>query len=699
MNDWLIYADDARNLAQDKKFGEACTRVDQGLDKINNHVHLLVTATDICRAWGNHDKSLEYSQLLIAHHPGDWYGYVKAAQDLLALNRLDEAQNSIRQALEKFSQEFWVLIVANDICRAVGNFEKSLECAQLIIVHHPDEWNGYYRAAQDLLALKRFDEAQIIIQAGLEKIGNQFQLLMLATDVFRASGNHEKSLECAQLVIVHHPDDWNGYYRAAQDLLALKRFDEAQTIIQAGLEKIGNQFQLLVLATDVFRASGNHEKALECAQLLIIHHPDDWNGYYRAAQDLLALKRFDGAQVTIQEGLGKIGNQFQLLLLATDVFRASSNHEKSLEYAQLLIFHHPDDWNGYYRAAQDLLALKRFDGAQTIIEQGLASAINKDALAAMEAYVCQFNLRQSIRCSLNYQDAARMCLDDFVAYSAIPGFFSTIQSAVPIIAHNHDEDSFDIDKSFIFVAGLGRSGTSALGKLLNISSEIEMYTELYDAMRVNGYSPKDFSPSRLKIVLPKHPHPQQILQFEQKNNNSLWIGDKRPHFQFCLERTYDNISINHQMRTIFINRDLPSVLRSSHARSENLLDTCWSLEHGIEHTILVYNASCRQAIDLSKRRPDIFESIMFVDYRKTFSDIGYCNNIFKKIGVKLSDSEAEFVNSFVNSSSELATRKAVDDDLSDSIEKAIDKYLDREAHRLFGEVSGLALAGGSWNKY
>jgi tetratricopeptide (TPR) repeat protein len=413
----------------------------------------------------------------------------------------------------------------------------------------------------------------------------------------------------------------------------------------------------------------------------------------------LALKRFDGAQVTIQEGLGKIGNQFQLLLLATDVFRASSNHEKSLECAQLIIFHHPDDWNGYYRAAQDLLALKRFDGAQTIIEQGLASAINKDALAAMEAYVCQFNLRQSIRCSLNYQDAARMCLDDFVAYSAIPGFFSTIQSAVPIIAHNHDEDSFDIDKSFIFVAGLGRSGTSALGNLLNISSEIEMYTELYDAMRVNGYSPKDFSPSRLKIVLPKHPHPQQILQFEQKNNNSLWIGDKRPYFQFCLERTYDNISINHQMRTIFINRDLPSVLRSSHARSENLLDTCWSLEHGIEHTILVYNASCRQAIDLSKRRPDIFESIMFVDYRKTFSDIGYCNNIFKKIGVKLSDGEAEFVNSFVNSSSELATRKAVDDDLSDSIEKAIDKYLDREAHRLFGEVSGLALAGGSWNKY
>jgi tetratricopeptide (TPR) repeat protein len=181
---------------------------------------------------------------------------------------------------------------------------------------------------------------------------------------------------------------------------------------------------VLIVANDVFRAVGDSEKSLECAQLIIVHHPDEWNGYYRAAQDLLALKRFDEAQIIIQAGLEKIGNQFQLLMLATDVFRASGNHEKSLECAQLVIVHHPDDWNGYYRAAQDLLALKRFDGAQTIIEQGLASAINKDALAAMEAYVCQFNLRQSIRCSLNYQDAARMCLDHFVAYSAIPGFLA-----------------------------------------------------------------------------------------------------------------------------------------------------------------------------------------------------------------------------------------------------------------------------------
>jgi hypothetical protein len=97
MNSWQIYAKDVENLLQDKKFSEAYARVNQGLEKMNNHVHLLVVATDICRAWGHHDKSLEYSQLLVAHHPGDWYGYARVAQDLLALDRLMRRRTQFRR--------------------------------------------------------------------------------------------------------------------------------------------------------------------------------------------------------------------------------------------------------------------------------------------------------------------------------------------------------------------------------------------------------------------------------------------------------------------------------------------------------------------------------------------------------------------------------------------------------------------------
>jgi tetratricopeptide (TPR) repeat protein len=156
---------------------------------------------------------------------------------------------------------------------------------------------------------------------------NQIRLLVTASDVYRALGNREKSLEYAEILIIHHPSDWNGYGKSAQDLMALKRFDEAQAKIKEGLEKMPNQIRLLVTASDVYRALGNREKSLEYAERLIIHHPGDWYGYGKSAEDLMALKRFDEAQAKLKDGLGRMPNQASLLIIENDINRALGKPE------------------------------------------------------------------------------------------------------------------------------------------------------------------------------------------------------------------------------------------------------------------------------------------------------------------------------------------------------------------------------------
>nr|WP_115094842.1 hypothetical protein [Synechococcus sp. UW106] len=205
----------------------------------------------------------------------------------------------------------------------------------------------FAKKIRKLLKSKNLSAAKEELAIGLEKAPNQVNLLTIATNVYRASGNREKSLEYAELLITHHPDNWNGYRLAAQDLVALKRFEQAQDKIKAGLEKIPNQVNLLKTATDVYRASGNREKSLEYSELLITHHPENWNGYGRAAQDLAALKRFEQAREKIQAGLEKIPNQPKLLIIAADIYFDNGNLEKSLENVDLLITHHPDNIKGY----------------------------------------------------------------------------------------------------------------------------------------------------------------------------------------------------------------------------------------------------------------------------------------------------------------------------------------------------------------
>ena len=202
------------------------------------------------------------------------------------------------------------------------------------------DWRVIVNKTKMLLKSDHIVEAKQELLAGLEKAPHQFNLLHTATQVFRASGDRERSLEFAQLIIVHYPRKSQGYKLAAQDLISLKRFDEAQDQINAGLEKNPRQFNLLSVATTIHRAKKEYTKSLKYAKLLITHHPDQWKGYGLAAQDLVALKRYKEAVKEINTGLEKFPHQVNLLNIATQIFLKAGDFEKSLEHAHKV--HHQD---------------------------------------------------------------------------------------------------------------------------------------------------------------------------------------------------------------------------------------------------------------------------------------------------------------------------------------------------------------------
>ena len=251
----------------------------------------------------------------------------------------------------------------------------------IIITPSPEtmvNWKVFADKTRLLFNSKKFSDAGKEVKAGLEQYPNQAHLLTLASDVYRAWGDYEKSLYYAELLITYNPEKWNGYGRAIKVLIALKRFEEAQEKIKLGLEKCPNQFNLLTIISDIYHSSKDHQKSLEYAELLITHHEEKWIGYGRAAQDLIVLKRVEEAQEKIKLGLAKFPNQVKLLTIASNVYRASNDHEKSLEYAELLITHRPEKWNRYVRVAEDLIALKRFKDLEIFCTKIEDKPIQKD---------------------------------------------------------------------------------------------------------------------------------------------------------------------------------------------------------------------------------------------------------------------------------------------------------------------------------
>ena len=175
------------------------------------------------------------------------------------------------------------------------------------------------------------------IRKGVDKFPNQFDLLTVISDVYRTSGNHLKSLRCAEVLIANYPYNWVGYGFAAKDLVALDEFEEAQKQIQIGLQKIPYQFDLLFIATDVYRATGDIQKSMDYAELLIIHHPEKWVGYKYLIHEAIISQQLDKARCIAEKAISKTKEDKRFFAILSDIAFALGDEEMYDKYERLVV--------------------------------------------------------------------------------------------------------------------------------------------------------------------------------------------------------------------------------------------------------------------------------------------------------------------------------------------------------------------------
>ncbi len=114
----------------------------------------------------------------------------------------------------------------------------------------------------------------------------------------------------------------------------------------------------------------------------------------------------------------------------------------------------------------------------------------------------------------------------------------------------------------------------------------------------------------------------------------------------------------------------------------------WSKEQGIEHVILIYNASRRHIIHLYRHRREIFDSFLFVRYEHVFYSLNHAIQVFNFLRQGLDESDKIELRRFVAKSAKIVMRKSDRGQIDNAIEGLIDKYLDRSAHEVFCEITG-----------
>ena len=239
--------------------------------------------------------------------------------------------------------------LASEVFRQRKNFADALVHDRSLIRCRPNDPIGYYRSGQDLLQLRRPDDAAALLRDGLNQSGDDHDSLhRVALKAYRALNDHTEALVHARALIRLTPDDPLGYVRACQDLITLNRLDEAQDIAESGLRRHRNHHELLRLALQISTQTGNLPAAIQHGNQLLNSDSIQGDDYVIAAKAIAVGGDRPRATEIVDAGLKQHPQDLKLLCLGIEIARDTNATNRILELTDQLLELKPDKVNLIY---------------------------------------------------------------------------------------------------------------------------------------------------------------------------------------------------------------------------------------------------------------------------------------------------------------------------------------------------------------
>ena len=212
---------------QSKQNDRCCSILNSATAEDLLDLDFLTRANDVQRACGNIDQALYYAKLLKQTYPKRPVGYVRTAQDHLALQETSAALHSIDEGLRQFPDHPRVLTAANQISRSFQDYESALDYAYKLCAQEPSNPVGFNRASQDLLALGRAQEAQDLMRQFQDSNSESPEALKQIRLFYRLLGHRKEALEVSRKISRLKPQDQASVAEECSDLIATQQIQEA----------------------------------------------------------------------------------------------------------------------------------------------------------------------------------------------------------------------------------------------------------------------------------------------------------------------------------------------------------------------------------------------------------------------------------------------------------------------------------------
>jgi tetratricopeptide (TPR) repeat protein len=193
----------------------------------------------------------------------------------------------------------------------------------------------------------------------------RFKDCMLAAKDALQSENYTRATQVWANAVTEYPGQALRSTLALDVLLGLRRFDDAEALMQEGLKQSPREPRFAVGLAQVAGARGDYEAAIQRWAVVRTKHPRAMPGYIFGVEALRECKRLSEAEALVEEALRRFPDEVAGFMEHAKIAEARLDWVLALQRWNVVRerFDHP---SGYISAGNALVKLARYDEAEAL---------------------------------------------------------------------------------------------------------------------------------------------------------------------------------------------------------------------------------------------------------------------------------------------------------------------------------------------
>jgi tetratricopeptide (TPR) repeat protein len=360
----------------------------------------------VARCRGDHQEALRCFTKAAELYPSNISYQLERAQQLKTMAKDSTAQELLVELTKSHPNHIAPLIGLADLMRRRGNRLASLDFFQMAQEKEPENITLTLEIANDLRELRRYTEAEEILQNVLARRSNDARFLTALGHLKRRQGNCSASLQAFQSAAALEPNNAQAMIEFANALRDTGHFEEAAEILTGLVRRYPDSSATFISLGQLERRRGNRSAALEMFRRAASYDPHNVTLKLEITNELRELDHIEEATATVVSVLQQSPDNFDAIMQQVHLLRREGRRAESLACLKGLANRIPAQANLCIEMAADELALGNPNGAAELNDQALR--LDPENLSALLQQVQFAILRQAW---MHAEDTCRKAID------------------------------------------------------------------------------------------------------------------------------------------------------------------------------------------------------------------------------------------------------------------------------------------------